>query len=206
MICAIDDYLSFWFCVGSLTILKGNVAPRICVVLQQCMEGYTDDFCCPVLFYWIWEEREIDYLKTTLARWIEWRKLICGITFISRKMLLFFFFPFTLGLELESQQSIVWKGLLEIIWSLFLLQDLDLIIQDITKLSLNFFFPARRFHHFFDQSFPKFSCSHWIFSPLYSSILSPAATCAHYLYFVKIHPDGKSTSAFSMCTFFFFFR
>lgn len=95
----------------------------------------------------------------------------------------------------------VWKVLPEIIWSLFLLQDLDLIIQNITKLSLNFF-PARRFHRFFEQSFPKFRCSYWIFFPLYSSVLSPAATCAHYLCFVKIRPNGKSSSAFSMCTFF----
>lgn len=51
-----------------------------------------------------------------------------------------FFPPFTLGLELESQQIMeAWNGLLEIIWSLFLLQDLDLFIQDITKLASIFF-------------------------------------------------------------------
>lgn len=49
--------------------------------------------------------------------------------------------PFSLGLELESQQSMeAWNGLLEIIRSHFLLQNLDLFIQDITKLSLIFFF------------------------------------------------------------------
>lgn len=178
MVCTIDDYLSalLWILCGKRNFRKKCSSKKLCsFTAQQCVASYNDDFCCPVLFYWIWEEREMYYFKNTVARLIEWRKFICRIVFISSKTLLYFF-PFPLGFALEPQQSMVWKGLLEIIWSL----SVGGIRFDYSGhyQAESQFFPPRRFHHFFEGSFPKFSCSHWnIYPPIFTCTFPCSNLC-----------------------------